>query len=163
MDGAIDEVQTRDMKKCCQHALCRVLRSSSLSTKLRDVVIAQLESHGMLFFERMFCRYAPYKMLTPPLRAKDLYAKASELGLLQRTNCIRVDTGTIRTECELAPTRKKMHMKEDINRVCRAEHTLKKKKKQCVQDILDHAMLTGVADITCVCSNFSVSNKHRAQ
>jgi hypothetical protein len=117
----------------------------------------------MLFFERMFCRYAPYKMLTPPLRAKDLYAKASEIGLLQRTNCIRVDTGTIRTECELAPTRKKMHMKEEINRGCRAEHTLKKKKKQCVRDILDRAMLTGVADITRVYSNFSVSKKHRVE
>jgi hypothetical protein len=49
------------------------------------------------------------------------------------------------------------------NRECRAEHKLKKKKKQCVQDILDRAMSTGVADITPVRSNFQTSKKHRVE
>jgi hypothetical protein len=54
MDSAIPEIQTRDMRKCCEYA-CRVIHSSSLAKrKLRVVVMAQIDSHGVLFFKRLF-------------------------------------------------------------------------------------------------------------
>ena len=115
---------------------------------------------GMLFFEGLFKRYAPYKALTKPLRGKSLSAKATELGLLQRTEWVRVDTATLKTECTLAPTRIKMHMKEDIGRECRSKHVLKTKMKECVQSILKNAMSSGVANITPVWREFHGCKKH---
>ena len=85
MDSAMKEIKTRDMTKCCECA-CRLLHSTARAkSKLRDVVMAQIDSHGELFFKRMFQRYVPYKALPKPLRGKSLSAKATELGLLQRT------------------------------------------------------------------------------
>ena len=163
MDSAISEIQTRDMRKCCEYA-CRVIHSSSVAKrKLRVVVMAQIDSHGVLFFERLFERYDPYKALTKPLRGKSLSAKATELGLLQRTEWVRVDTATLKTECTLAPTRIKMHMKEDIGRECRSKHVLKTKMKECVQSILKKAMSSGVANITPVWREFYACRKHLVQ
>ena len=117
--------------KCCECA-CRLIHSTARARKeLRDVVRAQIESHGELFFKRMFQRYAPYKALPPPLRGKYLSAQASELGLLQRTNAVRVDRATVKRECMMASTRIKMHMKEEIGRECRTVHVLQTKKKKC--------------------------------
>ena len=160
MDSAISEIQTRDMRKCCEYA-CRIIHSSALAKrKLRVEVMAQIDSHDILFFERLFERYAPYKALTKPLRGKSLSAKASELGLLQRTKWVRVDTSTLKTECALAPTRIKLHMKEDIGRECRSKHVLKTKMKECVQSILKNAMSCGVANITPVWREFHGCKKH---
>jgi hypothetical protein len=99
MDSAISEIKTLDMQKCCEYA-CRVIHSSTLAKrKLRVVVMAPIDSHGVLFFERLFERYDPYKALTKPLRGKkSLSAKATELGLLERTEWVRVDTATLKTE-----------------------------------------------------------------
>jgi hypothetical protein len=103
MDSVISKMQTRDMRKCCEYA-CRDIHSSSLAKrKLRVVVMTQIDSHGVLFFERLFKRYAPYKALPPPLRGKCLSAKAAELGLLQRTEWVRVDTATLKRECMMDP------------------------------------------------------------
>ena len=160
MDSAMKEIKTRDMTKCCECA-CRLLYSTSRAkNKLRHVVMAQIDSIGGLFFKRMFQRYVPYKALPKPLRGKSLSAKATELGLLQRTEWVRVDTDTLKTECTLAPTRIKMHMKEDIGRECRSKHVLKTKMKECVQSILKNAMSSGVANITPVWREFHACKKH---
>ena len=162
MDSAIENTQTKDMKKCCECA-CRLFHILSKSNvKLRAVVMEKFETTAtsMLFFEGLFRRYAPYKALTKPLRGKSLSAKASELGLLQRTEWVRVDTSTLKTECALAPTRIKLHMKEDIGRECRSKHVLKTKMKDCVQSILKNAMSSGVANITLVWREFYACKKH---
>ena len=160
MDSAMKEIKTRDMSKSCECA-CRLLHSTSWAkNKLRHVVMAQIESIGGLFFKRMFQRYVPYKALPKPLRGKSLSAKATELGLLQRTEWVRVDTSTLKTECALAPTRIKLHMKEDIGRECRSKHVLKTKMKDCVQSILKNAMSSGVANITLVWREFYACKKH---
>jgi hypothetical protein len=125
--------------------------------------MAQIDSHGELFFKRMFQRYVPYKALPKPLRGKSLSAKATELDLLQRTEWVRVDTATLKTECTLAPTRIKMHMKEDIGRECRSKLVLKTKMKECVQSILKKAMSSGVANITPVWREFYACRKHLVQ
>jgi hypothetical protein len=131
MDSAIENTQTKDMKKCCECA-CRLLHSLSKSNfKLRAVVMKKIDTIGMLFFEGLFKRYDPYKALPLPLRGKSLSAQASELGLLQRTNAVRVDRATVKRECMMASTRIKMHMKEEIGRECRTVHVLQTKKKQC--------------------------------
>jgi hypothetical protein len=57
---------------------------------------------------------------------------------------------------------KHAHEREDQPRMsCRSQ--IKKKEKQCVQDILDRAMSTGVADITPVWRNFPASKKQRVE
>ena len=160
MDSAISEIQTRDMRKCCEYA-CSIIHSSALAKrKLRVAVMAQIDSHDILFFERLFERYAPYKALTKPLRGKSLSAKATELGLLQRTEWVRVDRATVKRECMMAPTRIKMRMKDDIGRECRTVHILQTKKKECVQSILNNAMSSGVANITPVWREFQGCKKH---
>ncbi len=96
MGRAMKEIQTHDMTKCSDCA-CRLIHSTARAQReLRDVVRAQIESHGEFFFKRMFQRYAPYKALPPPLRGKSLSAQASELDLLQRTNAVRVDRATVK-------------------------------------------------------------------
>ena len=160
MDSAMKEIKTRDMSKCCECA-CRLLHSTSWAkNKLRHVVMAQIESIGGLFFKRMFQRYVPYKALPKPLRGKSLSAKATELGLLQRTEWVRVDRATVKRECMMAPTRIKMRMKDDIGRECRTVHVLQTKKKECVQSILNNAMSSGVANITPVWREFQGCKKH---
>jgi hypothetical protein len=159
MDTAIENTQTKDMKKCCECA-CRLLHSlSKPNLKLRAVVMNKIDTSGMLFFEELFRRYAPYKALPPPLRGKSLSAQASDLGLLQRTNAVRVDRATVKRECMMASTRIKMHMKEEIGRECRTVHVLKTKKKQCVDSILKNAMSSGVANITHVWREFHACTK----
>ncbi len=159
MDSAIGNTQTKDMNKCCECA-CRALHSLSKSNvKLRAVVMKKIETTGMLFIKGLFQRYAPYKALPPPLRGKSLSAQASELGLLQRTNAVRVDRATVKRECMMASTRIKMHMKEDIGRECRTVHVLQTKKKQCVDSILKNAMSSEVANITHVWREFHACTK----
>ena len=159
MDSAIANTQTKDMNKCCECA-CRVLHSLSKSNvKVRAVVMKKIETTGMLFFKGLFQRYAPYKALPPPLRGKSLSAQASELGLLQRTNAVRVDRATVKRECMMASTRIKMHMKKDIGRECRTVLVLQTKKKQCVDSILKSAMSSGVANITHVWREFHACTK----
>jgi hypothetical protein len=92
-----------------------------------------------------------------------LTVKASELGLLQRTEWVRVDRATVKRECMMAATRIKMHMKENIGRDCRTVHVIQTKKIQCVKSILKNAMSSGVADITPVWRDFHTCKKHVVQ
>ena len=110
LDEAIQHVKMRDMKSCTgfvQHAI----QSRRMSTTtLSPNVIDKFAKDGFRLVERMLYRHAGYKNLPCPLRGKALHKKATEVGLVQRTKTVRVDTKTIINECNRAEGRKKMKM-----------------------------------------------------
>ncbi len=70
---------------------------------------------------------------------------------------VKVDARTVREECNMAESRRKMKMPEEIGRRCNHVLMLKTKRKQCVQAIKEQAIATGVADITRVRREFQSS------
>ncbi len=154
LKDAIEHAKMRDMKSCVafvQHALNSRPRATSM---LRPEVITKFAKDGFPLLRQMLNRHAGYKTLPSPLRGKALHNRASDLGLQERTNRVRVDTHTIREECIYAQPRIKMKMREEIGKQCKTVIMIKKKRKQCVRGIKAHAIASGVADITRVQRDF---------
>jgi hypothetical protein len=159
LDEAIQHVKLRDRKACAkfvQHAI----RTRRMSTAfLSQDVINTFANKGFGIINGMLKRHAGYANLPLPLRAKALHNKAAAVGLVQRTNTVRVDASTLREECSYAETRHKMNMSDEVGRQAKHVLMVKTKRKQCVQAIQAQANATGVADITRVWRDFQSSTK----
>ncbi len=105
LDEAVEHVKTRDMKSCAafvQHAIKSRLMSTS---RMRPEVINKVAKDGFRLLQRMLNRHAAYTNLPPcPLRGEALHRKASTVGLVQRTNTLRVDVSTLRDVRRLVGT-----------------------------------------------------------
>jgi hypothetical protein len=76
-------------------------------------------------------------------------------GNVQRTQQARVGAAVLREECELAPLRLQMKMPEEVGRGALRRVTLMKtKRRECIKRIVQHAKVSGVADITQVWRDF---------
>ncbi len=161
MNQAIAKVQKKDMKLCVEWATnlihANVKLHAEAKTTLRNVVMSHIVAKGHDMFREMFKRHAAFKMLPKPLRGKALRAKATELALVQRSNTVRIGTTVIREECEMAPTRIKQKMGDEIGRDCRRALIQEKKKKECVKRVANEATSTGVANTTQLWRDFSSS------
>jgi hypothetical protein len=159
LDEAIQHVKLRDRKACAkfvQHAI----RTRRMSTAfLSQDVINTFANKGFGIINGMLKRHAGYANLPLPLQAKALHNKAAAVGLVQRTNKVRVDASTLREECSYAETRHKMNMSDEVGRQAKHVLMVKTKRKQCVQAIQAQANATGVADITRVWRDFQSSTK----
>ena len=154
-DAAIESVQLRDIKLCTAFVVNAIKNNQRKTTlKLRWVVVQAIEKAGNLFLRRMINRYAAFQNLPFPLRGKALKNKAADLGLVQRTMAVRVDTKIIREECDLAAGRYIMKMGPEVGQACQKVVMLKTKRKNCVQGIIKDAVEKGVADITRVWRDF---------
>ena len=159
IDEAVESVQLRDMKLCTAYVV-RAVKTRALTTlRLRPVVVEAIEKAGKGCLPRMIHRHAAFTKLPFPLRGKALTNKAVELGLMQRTMAVRVDTRTIKEECELAEGRYKMRMGTDVGQACKKVIMLKTKRRNCVQGIIKDAVEKGVADITRVWRDFQSCTK----
>jgi hypothetical protein len=167
LDRAMNFVQMRDMQKCCEYACRAVLVDKHMlkmtTALLRPVVLAKMKSARVTYFRKLFARNARFLALPKPLRGKALHKKASELGLVTRSETVKVGVATIKQECLLAPGRTKMKMHDDIGRDCVREVVHKKKRKECIQKIVALAQQTGVADIALVWRDFSDSSDTRVE
>jgi hypothetical protein len=85
---------------------------------LRPELIETIAKDGLRILQRMLTRHAAFRNLPSPLLGKALHKNVAELGLVARTMTVRVDTRTIRKECNLAQSRRKMKMSEEIGRQC---------------------------------------------
>jgi hypothetical protein len=123
----------------------------------RRVILAdiKIKDEGDSFFVRLLERHARFLALPKPLRGKALDITASELGLVTRVETMRVDVSTIKEECLLARSRKQMNMHAEIGKQCEREVVHKKKRKECIQRIVEIAQQTGVADVTRIWREFS--------
>jgi hypothetical protein len=148
MTEAIELVKLRDMKQCTVFVQDAVRARPLAKTMLRTEVRTTIATDGVRILRRMLTRHAGYKKLSCPLRGMALARQAGKLGLVQRTETVRVDAHTLREECYLAEVRLKMKMREEIGKQCKTVLMLKKKRKQCVHGIKAQAITTGVADIT---------------
>ena len=127
MTEAIALVKLQDMKQC---TVCvqDAVRACPLAKKmLRTEVRTTIATDGVRIFRRMLTRHAGYKKLSCPLRGIALARQAGKLGLVQRTETVRVDAHTLREECYLAEVRLKMKMREEIGKQCKTVLMLKKK------------------------------------
>jgi hypothetical protein len=61
--------------------------------------------------------------------------------------CVCVDVEIFKEECKMARYRKHMNMQAEIGRECDCVVLQKKKKKECIQRIMEFGQQTGVADI----------------
>ena len=161
MNQAIAKVEKRDMKLCVEWTT-KLLRTNpkihaEAKTILRNVVVTHIASKGHEMFREMFNRHAAFKNLPKPLRGKALRTKAKELGLVQRSMSVRIGTSVLREECEMAPTRIKQKMGDEIGRDCRRALVQEMKKKECVERVINEATSTGVANITLLWRHFSAS------
>ena len=167
LNRAMNFVQMRDMQKCCEYACRAVLADKHMlkttTALLRPVVLAKIQSARVRFFRILFERNARFLALPKLLRGQALHQKASELGLKTRTKTLKVGVATIKDECLLAAGRTKMKMEADIGKDCAREVAHKKKRKECIQKIVDLAQETGVADITLVWRDFSDSSETRVE
>ena len=159
IDEAVESVQLRDTKLCTAYVV-RAVKTRALTTlRLRPVVVEAIEKAGKGCLPRMIHRHAAFTKLPFPLRGKALTNKAVELGLMQRTMAVRVDTRTIKEECELAEGRYKMRMGTEVGQACKKVIMLKTKRRNCVQGIIKDAVEKGVADITRVWRDFQSCTK----
>ncbi len=108
LNEAVTSVQWRYLKECVAFVRNALLFRKETTLKLREVVRDRMNQNGVKILQNMFTRHAGYRKLPCPLRGNALKDQASHLGLLQRTNRVRVDTCTIREECELAQGRRDM-------------------------------------------------------
>jgi hypothetical protein len=161
MNQAIAKVQKRDVKLCVEWTTKLLHTNTKIQAKarriLRNVVLSHIASKGDEMFREMFNRHAAFKNLPKPLRGKALRTKAKELALVQRTKSVRIGTSVIREECEMAPTRMKLKMGDEIGRDCRRALVQEMKKKECVERVINEATRTGVANITILWRHFSAS------
>jgi hypothetical protein len=109
---------------------------------------------GAAIFRALIKRHSPFKMLPKPLRGKELSAEAKRFKLVQRSQQVRVGAAVIREECELAPVRLQMKMPEEVGRESKRVTMMKTKRKECIKRIVQHAKVSGVADITQVWRGF---------
>jgi hypothetical protein len=133
------------------------------TSMLRPVVMAKIKSVRDKFFIRLLDRHASYLALPKVLRGKAMLISASKLGLVTRSETVKVGVATIKQECLFAPGRTKMKMHDDIGRDCVREMVHKMKRKECIQKIVALAQETGVADITLVWRDFSDSSETRVE
>ena len=159
LEEAVESVGVRDMTLCAGFMLRTILLRTERKMLFRKVVIDEMKKDGMRIIRRMLKRHAGYKKLPCALRGKVLNQKAKELCLVQRTNKVRVDTKTLREECELAEGRYKMRMGTDVGQACKKVIMLKTKRRNCVQGIIKDAVEKGVADITRVWRDFQSCTK----
>lgn len=159
MNKAVLHVQTRDTKMCCEYACSIILDDTKMfklaTATLRPQVLQRLQCGGEAYFKGLLKRHAPFVALPKPVRGRALDIAASELGLVTRVETVRVDVATVKEECKLARSRKKMNMPGEIGRECRRVVVHKTKRKKCIQKIVTFAQQTGVADITLVWREFS--------
>jgi hypothetical protein len=143
LNRAMNFVQMRDMQKCCEYACRAVLADKHMlkttTALLRPVVLAKIQSARVRFFRILFERNARFLALPKLLRGQALHQKASELGLKTRIKTLKVGVATIKDECLLATGRTKMKMQADIGKDCAREVVHKKKRKECIQKIMDLA------------------------
>jgi hypothetical protein len=121
---------------------------------LRPVVMESVGMRGAAIFRALIKRHSPLKMLPKPLRGKELSAEAKRFKLVQRSQQVRVGAAVIREECELAPVRLQMKMPEEVGRESKRVTMMKTKRKECIKRIVQHAKVSGVADITQVWRDF---------
>jgi hypothetical protein len=126
---------------------------------LRPVVMQSFENRGAYLFREMFKRHPAFNKLVKPLRGKELHAEAKKYKLVQRTQHVRVAANVIREECDHAPMRIKLHMAEEVGKESKRVTMLKTKRKECIKRIVQHATVSGVADITQVWRDFHNSRK----
>jgi hypothetical protein len=159
LDNATCYVKIRDKQMCSEYARRPILGDNKVlqraTATLRPVVMAKIKCVRDNFYKRLLERHASFLALPKPLRGKELLKKASELGLLTRVETVKVDVATIKQECQFAPVRLKMKMHDEIGRDCAREVVHKRKRKECIQKIVDLAQQTGVADVTLVWRDFS--------
>jgi hypothetical protein len=151
-------VNVRDKVTCCEYARRAILGDKKVlqraTATLRPIVMAKINCVRDNFLKRLLERHANFLALPKPLKGKKLLVTASELGLLTRVKTVKVDVATIKQECQYAPVRLKMKH-DDIGKDCTREVVHKRKKRECIQKIVDLAQQTGVADITLVWRDFS--------
>jgi len=154
LDKATRYVKVRDTLTCCEYARRLILGDKKVlqraTAALRPIVMAKIVCVRDKFFKRLLERHANFLALPKPLQGKKLLVTASELGLLTRVKMVKVCVATIKQECQYAPGRLKMKMHDEIGRDCTREVVHKRKKKDCIQKIVDLAQQTGVADLTLV-------------
>ena len=159
LDNATRYVKVRDTLTCCEYARRLILGDKKVlqraTAALRPIVMAKIVCVRDKFFKRLLERHANFLALPKPLQGKKLLVTASELGLLTRVKMVKVCVATIKQECQYAPGRLKMKMHDEIGRDCTREVVHKRKKKDCIQKIVDLAQKTGVADLTLVWRDFS--------
>ena len=159
LNEAVTSVQWRDLKECVAFVRNALFSRKETTLKLRQVVRDRMNQDGVKILQDMFTRHAGYKKLPCPLRGNALKEQAAQLGLLQRTTRVRVDTCTIREECELAQGRRDMKMSDEIGKNCIKVVMLRTKRMKCVKGIVDEAKEKGVADITRVWRDFQSCTK----
>jgi hypothetical protein len=126
---------------------------------LRPIVLAKIQTAGLIFFKRLLERNATYLSLPKPLRGKALDEAATQLGLVTRVETVRVDVATLIDECKLAQGRRQMNMQGEIGRDCKRVVVHKTKRKECMKRIVTIAQRTGVANVTLVWREFSSCRK----
>ena len=147
LNEAVTSVQWRDLKECVAFVRNALFSRKETTVKLRQVVRDRMHQNGVKILQKMFTRHAGYKKLPCPLRGNALKEQAAQLGLLQRTKRVRVDTCTIREECELAQGRRDMKMSDEIG-------------KNCIKVVIvQEAKEKGLADITRVWRDFQSCTK----
>ena len=159
LQEAVESVGVRDVKLCGGFLLRAILSRTESKVMFRKVVLDQMEKDGGRILRSMLNRHGGYKKLPCALRGKGLNEKANELCLVQRTNKVRVDTNTLREECELAQGRYKMRMGKEVGQACKKVIMLKTKRRYCVEGIMKDAVEKGVADITRVWRDFQSCSK----
>jgi hypothetical protein len=110
MTEAVESVKLRDMKKCTVYVQEAARYRTLATTMLRSEVRTTIANDGVRILRRMLTRHAAFKKLSCPLREMALEKEAAKLGLIQRTNRVRVDARTLREECNFAEGRLKMKM-----------------------------------------------------
>jgi hypothetical protein len=152
MDQAMAKAQKKDISLCVKYAVIGILDDVKVLRRakvvLRPVVMESIDKRGGAIFRSLFKRHPGFQKLPKPLRGKELHAEAKKLKLVQRSQHVRVGANVIREECEQAPMRIKLHMAEEVGRECKQVSMFKTKRKDCIKQIVQHATVTGVADIT---------------
>ena len=164
MNQAIAIAHTQDLRLCVQYAISGIMNDAKVLARatcvLRPVVMESLAMRGPAIFREMFKRHGPFKKLPKPLRGVGLRAEAKKFNLCQRTQHAKVSAAVIREECELAPMRILMNMADEVGRESTRVIMMKTKRIECIKRIVQHAKVSGVADITQVWREFHASRKN---
>jgi hypothetical protein len=165
MSQAIAKAEKKDISICVKYAMRLLHHDTQVRARakcvLRPAIMEAFEDRGPAMFRKLFERSTTFKMLPKPLKGNQLQAEARRLNILQRSKQARVGAAVIREECALAPIRLKMKMPEEVGRECKRVTMLKTKRKECIKRIVQHAKVTGVADITQVWRDFHDSPNYQ--
>jgi hypothetical protein len=164
MNQAIAIAQKQDLRLCVKYAIIGIMNDAKVLGRatcvLRPVVMESLAMRGAAIFKKMFKRHDPFKMLPKPLRGRGLRAEAKKFKLVQRIQQARVSAAVIREECELAPMRLQINMSDEVGRESKRVTMMKTKRRECIKCIVQHAKVSGVADMTQVWRDFPDSRKN---